>query len=118
MVAVYTARISYSGPDALDITAKSGKGIGLIFAPPWDMVMGVKRGRISEAEYTERYLELLRRRYRQNEAVFMSLLRRKRVVLCCYCGVGFCHRHIAVDVLEKIARAKGMNFQRGGELQK
>lgn len=35
---VWTARISYAGPDRLDITRKSGSGLGLVFAPSWDIL--------------------------------------------------------------------------------
>jgi hypothetical protein len=35
----------------------------------------------------------------------------------CFCRAGtFCHRHLAVTVLEKIAQARGLPFMRGGEL--
>lgn len=117
MCRVCTGRVSYNGADGLDITVKSGKGIGKRFAPTWDMVMGVKQGRITEAKYTDRFLSLLRERYRQNEAAFVEVLKRERVVLLCYCRAGaFCHRHLVVDVLEKVARAKGMPFECGGEV--
>jgi uncharacterized protein YeaO (DUF488 family) len=109
--------VSYSGADGLDITVKSGKGIGKLFAPTWDMVMGVKQGRITEAEYTERFLNLLRERYRQDERAFVEVLKREQIVLLCYCRAGaFCHRHLVVDVLEKVAKAKGLPFERGGEV--
>lgn len=117
MCRVCTGRVSYSGKDGLDITVKSGKGIGTVFAPTWDMVMGVKQGRITEAEYTEQFLNLLRERYRRDEAAFTEVLNREQIVLLCYCRAGvFCHRHLVVDVLEKIARAKGLSFERGGEV--
>lgn len=117
MCKVCTGRVSYSGVDGLDITVKSGKGIGKVFAPTWDMVMGVKQGRITEAEYTERFLNLLRERYRQDEGAFIEVLKREQVVLMCYCRAGaFCHRHLVVDVLEKVAKSKGLPFERGGEV--
>ncbi|MHB8630216.1 MAG: hypothetical protein ACYDBJ_15820 [Aggregatilineales bacterium] len=60
---------------------------------------------------------MLRQRYRENPGAFIELLRRERTVACCYCKFGvFCHRHLAVDILEKIALAKGLAFTRGGEL--
>jgi len=117
MCRVCTGRVSYDGADGLDITVKSGIGIGKVFAPTWDMVMGVKQGRITEAEYTEQFLNLLRERYRQNEAAFAEVLKRERVVLLCYCRArAFCHRHLVVDVLEKVAKAKLLPFERGGEV--
>lgn len=129
MGVVFTSRISYRGPERLDITVKSGTGLGRILAPTWDMVLGVKAGYgdqrwqekavqpMTETAYTERYYALLRKRYRENPDGFIELLRRDRVVLCCYCRAdAFCHRHLAVDILEKIAQAKGIPFIRGGEL--
>lgn len=117
MCRVCTGRVSYKGRDGLDITVKSGKGIGKLFAPTWDMVMGVKQRRITVAEYTERFLNLLRERYRQDEAAFIDVLKWEQVVLLCYCRPGeFCHRHLVVNVLEKVAKAKGLPFERGGEV--
>jgi uncharacterized protein YeaO (DUF488 family) len=72
---------------------------------------------LSDDQYTEKYLDLLRQRYRANEQAFIELIQRPQLVLLCYCRSGvFCHRHIALDVLEKIANAKGLPFMRGGEL--
>jgi hypothetical protein len=48
---------------------------------------------------------------------FLDLLSGEQVTLTCYCAPGlFCHRHIAVDVLEKIATVNAIPFERGGEL--
>lgn len=35
---VRTARINYSGADRLDITRKSGRELGLMFAPSWEIL--------------------------------------------------------------------------------
>ena len=79
--------------------------------------MGHKRGQISDAEYSERYLIMLRQRYAADKQPFLDILAHERVTLKCYCRAGkFCHRHIAVDVLEKIAAAHGLPFERGGEI--
>ncbi|MHB8625528.1 MAG: DUF488 family protein, N3 subclade [Aggregatilineales bacterium] len=129
MCIVYTSRIGYRGADALDTTVKSGAGLGRILAPTWELVLGVKAGHddrrwrdqpiptLTEAEYTERYYTLLRDRFRAKPDTFVELLRRERIILCCYCKPDvFCHRYLAVDILEKIALAKGLPFARGGEL--
>ena len=47
-----TQRMSYSGKDRLDITVKSGKGIGKVFAPTWEMVRGVKQTAWANKLYT------------------------------------------------------------------
>lgn len=121
MGTVYTSRIGYQGPSGLDITVKSAKGIGEILAPTWVLVGGYKHWEgktpLTDEQYTDRYLDLLRTRYRANEQAFTEIIQREHVVLLCYCRTGvFCHRHLALDVLEKIAHAKGLPFARGGEL--
>jgi hypothetical protein len=121
MGTVYTCRIGYHGSAGLDITVKSASGIGTLLAPTWALVGGHKGWQgyepLTDAEYTERYLELLRSRYRRSEQAFTDLIQRPELVLLCYCRAGvFCHRHLALDVLDKIAHAKGLPFARGGEL--
>lgn len=116
-ITIYTGRIDNRDPDTLDITIKSASTTeGRALAPTWALVMNHKRGQISDQEYTDAYLALLRVRYNENPTPFLDILKRDRVVLACYCPAGaFCHRHIAVDVLEKIAASKGIAVVRGGE---
>ena len=102
---VYTAQLgTYQGPDALDVTIKSSTGLGRVFAPTrWDMVMGVKRGRVNQEAYQQWYLDVLRDSYRRHRQEWDTLLSRRRVVLLCYCPPGaFCHRLILADVLGKL----------------
>lgn len=47
-LAVHTARISYSGPDRLDVTRKSAGPEGLPFAPSWQILGPMLRGRRRE----------------------------------------------------------------------
>ena len=117
---INTAQIGRGGSGLiLDTTVKSGAGLGKILAPTWDIVWGVKKARISEQEYETRYLEILRERYKQNKAAFLAILAAEEVTLACYCHTGaFSHRHIAVNVLEKIAAHHGIPFECGGELSK
>jgi hypothetical protein len=121
MGTVYTSRIGYRGDSGLDITVKSAKGIGELLAPTWALVGGHKQWAgytpLTDDLYTSIYLDLLRSRFRTNEGAFIELIQRPQVCLLCYCRTGvFCHRHIALDVLQKIANAKGLPFARGGEL--
>lgn len=96
---VYTAQYRYAGPDRLDITVKTGNKA---FAPTWDIVMGLKQGQITEAEYEARYRELMRASWRRNRAEWQRLLARDRVVLVCFCPPGaFCHRVLLAGYLEK-----------------
>ncbi len=119
MCIVYTARIHTPGRGlVLDTTVKSGSGLGTILAPTWEIVMGVKQGRISEAAYTQRYLGILRERFATNRQPFLDILTHEQVTLKCYCRKGaFCHRHLALEVLEKIAVPYGIRFERGGEVE-
>jgi uncharacterized protein YeaO (DUF488 family) len=121
MVTILTSQIDYIGPDKLDVTVKSGKGCGKVLAPTWELVGGLKHWRrypsISSEEYVARYYELLRKRYRTNPQPFLDILAQEQRVLVCYCQSDtFCHRHVAVDILEKIALAHHVPFVRGGEL--
>lgn len=116
-IVVYTSRINYAGNSRLDITVKSGTGLGSVLAPTWDMVMGLKRGTLTETQYTGQYLALTRERFANNRAPFYQILAMPEVVLCCFCQSGaFCHRHLAVDILEKIAMRREIEFVRGGEI--
>lgn len=121
MCTVYTSRIGYQGMSGLDITVKSAQGIGQILAPTWELVGGYKGWRgytsLTEQEYTDGYLALLRTRYQSNAQPFIDIIEREQVVLLCYCRSGaFYHRHIALTVLDKIAHAKAIPFNSGGEL--
>lgn len=117
---VHTARVDSRDPDVIDITVKSAStDIGKFFAPTWDMVNGVKSGKISEAQYTTMYEELLRSRYTTSASMLSNFLwERRRVVFTCYCATGeFCHRHLAVNVLAKIGMKFGFTVVNGGELE-
>lgn len=128
MVKIYTSRINNADPDALNITIKSAdSAIGHYLAPTKIMVYRHKAGKgdprfhryeaMSDEEYTRKYYELLRPRYRANFEVFHEVVRRDRLILCCYCRAGtFCHRHLAVDILQKIANHIGIPVQSGGEI--
>lgn len=129
MCKIYTSRIAYRGTDRLDTTVKSGKGLGKLLAPTWKLVGGIKRfetrGRdsrwlnyspITQEQYIDGYYDLIRERYKANITPFLELLRRETLTVCCYCKAGaFCHRHLTVDILAKIATAKGLPFKCGGE---
>lgn len=127
MLKIYTGRINNSDPAALNITIKSANTpIGRYLAPTKDMVYGHKAGQgdirfsrntpLSDEQYTERYYALLRPRYKANPELFHELLRRDKIILTCYCRAGaFCHRHLAADILNKIAIAQNIPVQLCGE---
>ncbi len=130
MGVLYTSRIAYRGADQLDTTVKTGAGFGKLLAPTWDLVGGVKhyetQGRdprwlrytpLTQEQYIDGYYDLLRARYKVDVRPFIELIQRKRLVICCYCAADtFCHRHLAVGILVKIAAAHGLPCERGGEL--
>ena len=98
---VYTSTVyGYSGADKLDISVKSGTEL---FAPTWDMVIGLKEGRITEKEYIHKYVELMRQSYINNKSKWDSHLSKQRIVLCCYCKPGeYCHRITLAKILANL----------------
>lgn len=127
MLKIYTSRISYRGEDALDITVKSATTqAGRLLAPTAAMVFGHKAWKgdtrfqrftpVTGEQYSETYLKLLRQRYAKAKQVFMDLLEKESLTLCCYCRYGtFCHRHLAANVLVKIATAHEIACVLAGE---
>jgi len=113
---VYTVNINLANQLGLlyaDVTVKSGDPV---FAPTWDMVMGHKEGRVSDDEYIRRYVDMMRRSYRENGARWEALLGQQEVYLACYCrpGARFCHRYILAEILERLgAQIVGEVVERG-----
>ena len=75
-----------------------------ILVPGWDLVMGIKEGRITQEQYTERYLSKLAGI--NKEEVWKGLNKisaqngNRDIVLLCYEKRGdFCHRHLVADWL-------------------
>ena len=128
MLVVKTGRVGHRYADGLDVTMKSGAGIGVLLAPTKAIVYGYKAGQgdqrfagkykpLNEAQYTEQYLELLRERFIENDEAFHQLVQRESITLQCYCGKGeFCHRRILAEyVLPKLAAYYGIDYQYTGE---
>lgn len=106
---IYTGRIGNAYKDELDITAKSAQGDGKVLAPTWDLVMDHKAHRITDLQYVDAYVNLIRQRYLQDKTPFLRILSNPSVTLTCYCRPNaFCHRRIAQDILVKIALAHGL----------
>lgn len=103
MLKVYTAVYRYSGPDRLDITVKGKDPIGQIFAPIWDIVMGLKKGVIDEDQYEREYRDLMLASWGRHQKTWQELLSREEVTLVCFCPPGaFCHRLLLAKLLEKV----------------
>lgn len=124
---VYTARITYGGADALDITRKTAdrdpSAPGRWWAPSWSIVREAKAGsahatRLRElrnpaqadriaaqswARYEERYRQEMLASYRLNRAAWDELLARESVTLCCFCpSPGTCHRRLLAGYLGQL----------------
>lgn len=120
-IAIYTAQMRVSVTDELDITIKSASTVvGKALAPTWEMVNGYKSGAMSEAEYRQLYVRLLRERYKWDKhkhAIHNALKTQRSITLKCYCPADtFCHRLIAKDVLMRIGEHIGVVVCDGGEI--
>ena len=115
---LYTARVNYPGWSdelVLDTTYKTGHGLGATFAPSKKMVWDFKDGKITWLEYEDRYLRLMRERYRANAKTFHSVLAHPKVVLKCYCATKKCHRYLLVNILLKVAWRQGISAEYKGD---
>lgn len=92
--------------EGLDVTRKTGAGLGLVFAPPWELVEAHKHGRMTDEEYTWRYQAILRaipdERFHEAWRLGMDHFN-GRLVLLCYCKDGkFCHTYLLINhILER-----------------
>lgn len=116
---VYTCQMSKwreaarLGIHFLDITVKSGDSP---FAPTWDFLMEYKKD-LDEDKYIKKFTILMRKSYAGNKSRWLEVCNMEAVVLACYCKAGkFCHRHLVVDMLEKVCNNEGIDFERGEEL--
>lgn len=120
---VRTARITYDGPDRLDITWKSSTGMGRAFAPSWGILEPALRARrqaerqaakgerkqaeqlIEESwqRYVVSYRAQMHESYRCRREDWERLLRQHTVVLVCYCtDTVHCHRTLLAGYLGKL----------------
>lgn len=103
----------------MDTTVKSGFSI---LKPSWDIVMGHKRGSVSDEEYKAEYRRILSRSWKENRQKWEDLLRSEEpLALGCYCKSDrywgcFCHRYILVDLLKTLCQREGIPFHYYGEL--
>lgn len=100
MLKIYTDRIGRPG---LDITVKSGDQV---FAPTWDIVMGLKHGDITWEQYVEKYYELMRNSYLHNREHWMEILNKDEVTFLCYCtDPSKCHRTLLSEMFIKVGKS-------------
>lgn len=123
---VFTARLTYVGPDRLDITRAGADAYrkrtgltweGAAFAPSWEIMLPLVRMRrelrgtgylaheiVAPAWklYVPAYTAEMRASYRRNRAAWDALLARDAVTLVCFCVDGTqCHRRILAEILAK-----------------
>jgi uncharacterized protein YeaO (DUF488 family) len=109
---VYTARVTYAGPDRLDITRSKAGPDGLPFAPSWKILRPMlelrrEQGAMAAAyawpQYVSAYTAEMRASYRDHRAAWDQLLARDAVTLLCYCtDPAQCHRTVLAGILGKL----------------
>jgi len=75
MVDIYTSQFRYSKSDRLDITYKTGDPA---FRPTKEIVFGYKNNRLTEAQYSNLYLELMLNSYNVNRDRWNEVLNMDR----------------------------------------
>ena len=124
MIELYTVQIARwrlaqaKGVTLVDTTVKSAPKSGYGFlAPSWDIVMGVKRGEISEEEYTRVYLQMLDDSLAKHPEHWKGLLTLTKFAFACFCSSGkFCHRHLLYDYFQTYAKSQGVEVVSCGEI--
>lgn len=98
----------------IDTTVKSGDPV---FAPTWEIVTAVKSGRITQQQYTEHYLSLMRKSWLNNRQRWLDLCHQDTAAIACYCAQGvFCHRHLLAEYLKRVCVSQDIPFVLKGEL--
>jgi hypothetical protein len=101
---IYTAQYRYSGADRFDVTVKGQDPLGKFFAPTWDMVMGVKNGTMTEAQYSALYAQRVIPAI-LNTSLIQKVVERfpQSITLVCFCPKGaFCHRYMLAAALAAV----------------
>lgn len=101
-----------AGWTVIDVTVKSAKNAKAL-APTWAMVMGYKKGTISQATYTKQYREIIARSQRtMPEKWNNTIIRKKRIVFCCYCPPKeFCHRVLLANAFVAWGKEMGADVE-------
>jgi hypothetical protein len=109
---IYTARVTYSGPDRLAIARSSAGPDGLPFAPSWGILRPMLELRRNEGamavayawpKYAADYTAEMRTSYREHRPAWDALLARDEVTLICYCtDPTHCHRTVLAEILGKL----------------
>ena len=82
----------------VNVTRGSATGLALYLAPPWSIIMGLKRGDLTEADYTLVYMAQLDRVPTQVWKALADQATNGVVTIVCYCPDGaFCHTYLIID---------------------
>lgn len=97
----------------------TARGKSLLFAPSWDIVMGHKDGSVTDQQYRDVYLPMMRESWNTHRKDWMEFLQQPGwVAIGCYCKAGcFCHRLILVEILQKLSEMLNLPFTYYGELE-
>jgi len=105
---IYTSNYARKGtdPNAVSISRRPPdwfKGPHLkIIAPTWDMICGVKEGRISEEEYARQYLAQLNRlELSMGWLNWLNSWPHPTYFLCYETPTDFCHRHVFAEWVKR-----------------
>jgi hypothetical protein len=103
---IQTSNYAHNGEnlDAIGISCSSPKWfMGATFpllAPEWAMVDSIKKGLISEKEYTLQYINLIKNRRNQGQltaAMIYDMLPENSILLCYEPPNEFCHRRVLAE---------------------
>lgn len=94
---IYTARITYAGPDRVDVTRTRGEGW---LAPSYELLRADKHGDMKWDLYRLKFLnEMAASRVRWPER-WAALVQRDQLTLCCFCPAGApCHRLLLAQIV-------------------
>lgn len=96
---IYTSHYDYQGEGRFDITFKTGNKA---FSPTRGMAYDLFSGKLTEEEFTEWYINILKTSYQTKREEWDKLLSMDKVVLVCFCRAGqFCHRKLLAEFLVK-----------------
>lgn len=99
--------------EVVNTTVKNGLEV---FAPTWDLVLGYKSGKYSEAYYREHYINKMRESYYANRDLWISYLQKDKIALSCMCPAGnFCHRLILKEIFMGLGANLGLPVTDQGE---
>lgn len=99
----------------LDTSVQTGSHV---FAPTWRMEIDIKSGALSQQEYIRQYYEMMDVSVQQHPTEWEELLNKPTVAIAGTAPPGdFCHRHLLVNVIDRLLRERGGVVSRMGELE-